>query len=220
MENDVVIQILEDHGYSGIDLLNKLENIYKEYQAKHIKQFEISNLDYFIYLKDLIWFNFEHKINFADIEQAKGSQTLRYFGSKFPNLTHLFDGVNVVPCLYLPTLLDEINKVIELWRQDDSIYLINVYIDENVDLHGGENATEIIIYSDGENPQKYNSEALSFVANDSLNNERKRFAYGKILGKLNKNEQLGKIIYSLLINLKDTTNLALQNHKDLSLIVR
>ena len=54
--NSIIINILEDHGYKRIDLLNQLAEIYNSYQAKFMKIFKIHNYTYFTILKDTIWY--------------------------------------------------------------------------------------------------------------------------------------------------------------------
>lgn len=222
---EIIIQLIEDHGYNGSDLLNLLTEIYNEYQAKHIKQFVINNYEYFVYLKDTIWMNFEHLPNFPSIKEAKGLKTLCWFGSRFPNLVHLFDGeVNIVPNFYLSILLTEIEQVIKLWNEKPIIYMTNIYIreEDSIDLHGGINPTEIIIYEKGENPLKYSKKIVSAVLKDkngkSLTND-KQYGYAQILGTINKEEQHGKILFNILVDLKDAITNAIQWKKDLSLVV-
>lgn len=223
--DEIIINILEDHGYSGIDLLNKLQSLYDTYYAQHIKTFTINNYDYFLYLKDSIWFNFEHKINFTNIMEAKGLQTLEYFGSKFPYLTHLFDGINLIPYIYLPSLLKEIEQVITLWQVDTDMFITNIYVDDGIDLHGGTSPTEIIVFERGENPQKYKSGSISYSKSTivdangmPLKQKSKKYAYA-LISKINNTESNGKILFNLLIDLKDAVNYAINYHKDLSLVL-
>ena len=210
--NDIIINVLEDHGYKGIDLLNQLVQIYNIYQAKHIKQFIIKNYNYFVILKDSIWFNFEHK------GEKIGLSSLRDFGTIFPNLTHLFDGINIVPNIYLSALLKEIQQVLQLWNDKD-IILANIYTDNDIEVKGGiDNSTKIIIYNHNENPYKYLKNLDKKIDNYPIFIAEEQYVFCKLLGKINKDDE-GKILYNMLIDLQDSVNSAIQYHKDLNLII-
>lgn len=207
--NNIIIQILEDHGYKGIDLLNQLSNIYDTYQAKFIKLFKIQNYTYFTILKDTIWYNWENE------DKKKGVSSLKYFGTKFPYITHLFDGVNIVPNIYLHNLNTEIEQIINLWKETDKIILANIHTDSNVEIKGGNDKPSlIIIYDQQENPRKYFKDM--HAVNALLNEEQ--YIYCKLLGRINK-ETNGKIIFNILIDLQNAIKEAILYNKDLSLII-
>lgn len=203
--NEMIINILEDHGYTGLDLLNQVVQIYNIYQDKHIKQFILTNFSYFTILKDTIWYNFEHSGN------KLGIVTLKDFGTKFPNVTHLFDGVNIIPYIYLPELAKEIEKIIDLWNKSE-IILANIYTDSDVKITAGEKApSKVIIYNYNENPRKYLKNSAFMIDEDQL-------IFCRLLGKINK-ETDGKVLYGILIDLQDSVNNAILYHKDLSLVI-
>lgn len=207
--NNIIIQILEDHGYKGIDLLNQLSNIYDTYQAKFIKLFKIQNYTYFTILKDTIWYNWENE------DKKKGVSSLKYFGTKFPYITHLFDGVNIVPNIYLHNLNTEIEQIINLWKETDKIILANIHTDSNVEIKGGNDKPSlIIIYDQQENPRKYFKDM--HAVNALLDEEQ--YIYCKLLGRINK-ETNGKIIFNILIDLQNAIKEAILYNKDLSLII-
>lgn len=207
--NDIIIQILEDHGYKGIDLLNQLSNIYDIYQAKFMKLFKIQNYTYFTILKDTIWYNWENE------DKKKGVSSLKYFGTKFPYITHLFDGVNIVPNVYLPNLNTEIEQVINLWKETDKIILANIHTDSTIEIKGGnDKPSSIIIYNQQENPRKYfkDMQAINILLDEE------QYIYCKLLGQVNKDTD-GKIIFNILIDLQNAVKEAILYHKDLSLIM-
>lgn len=207
--NNIIIQILEDHGYKGIDLLNQLSNIYDTYQAKFIKLFKIQNYTYFTILKDTIWYNWENE------DKKKGVSSLKYFGTKFPYITHLFDGVNIVPNIYLHNLNTEIEQIINLWKETDKIILANIHTDSNIEIKGGNDKPSlIIIYDQQENPRKYFKDM--HAVNALLDEEQ--YIYCKLLGRINK-ETNGKIIFNILIDLQNAVKEAILYNKDLSLII-
>ena len=207
--NNIIIQILEDHGYKGIDLLNQLSNIYDIYQTKFIKLFKIQNYTYFTILKDTIWYNWENE------DKKKGVSSLKYFGTKFPYITHLFDGVNIVPNIYLHNLNTEIEQIINLWKETDKIILANIHTDSNIEIKGGNDKPSlIIIYDQQENPRKYFKDMQA--VNALLDEEQ--YIYCKLLGRINK-ETNGKIIFNILIDLQNAIKEAILYNKDLSLII-
>ena len=222
---EIIIQMLEDHGYTGIELLNKLSSIYQTYQQQHIKNWQIEDINKFASLKDTIWFNFEHKIHFDDIEKAYGIHTLQYLGTRFPALTHLFDDSSLIEFLYLPLLLEEIDQVIELWKADSDIYLAEIYVnDENIDIKGGQKPSEIIIHRKTESPVKYKSDCVNRPTSilDANGNkqilQKKEYVFCMLTGPINKYEQ-NSIYFNLLVDLRDTITSAIQYHKDVQLIL-
>ena len=222
---EIIIQMLEDHGYTGIELLNKLSSIYQTYQQQHIKNWQIEDINKFASLKDTIWFNFEHKIHFDDIEKAYGIHTLQYLGTRFPALTHLFDDSSLIEFLYLPLLLEEIDQVIELWKADSDIYLAEIYADEEIDnICGGDNPSEIIIFNKGEHPSKYCKDCINrmtSIVDSNGNNQilpKKNYVYCVLTGPLNQFEQTS-IYFNLLVDLRNTIISAIQYHKSVQLVI-
>lgn len=220
IENNI-ITILEDNGFIGIDLLNELKRIYNVYSDKHIKEWVLNREDIFIRLKDTVWYNFEHKINDSNM----GVSSLKYLGTRFPNFIYLFDSEDTLAYLYLPKLLEELNEIIELWENEKELYVAELYADEGIALHGGEQPTNIIIHLHNQHPKKYAKDCVDTVSvildnkGNRLKTKKKLYGYCSLNGPINNFEQ-SSIYLSLLKDLKNTVNIAIQYHKDLKLVIK
>ena len=224
-DNELIIQILEEKGYNGKDLLMKLQQIYEEYKIKKIKQWIIQKQELFLTLKDMIWFNFEHKVQYSNINEAKGLKTLKFLGSKFPFMTHIFDSEKYVSNIYLEYILQEINEIIKLWNNDKSIYIANIYIDSEIEIECGEKASSIIIYENDEKPVKYCKDCVDRIttilniSGEKQTIPKKKYVYCVIQGPIDEYEQK-KIYFNLLIDLQNTIKEAIQYNKDLELVIK
>lgn len=224
-DNELIIKLLEKKRYSGKNLLDKLQQIYEGYKAQKIKTWEISKKELFLTLKDTIWFNFEHKINYANLEQAKGLRTLKYYGTKFPGMTHIFDTDNYISNKYLQYILKELDEIIELWKIDKLIYLANIYTDSNIEIKCGQNASKIIIYENDEKPVKYCTDCINQltsilnVKGEKQIIPKKKYVYCVLQGPLDEYEQ-NKIYFHLLIDLQNNIKEAIRYNKDLELIIQ
>ena len=246
---EIIIKILEDHGYSGMDLLSKLAFIYKAYQQRRIKNWVIKDESVFIRLKDTIWYNFEHcqasnveegredflsienMVNHIDKAKSKsvkriennrvGLSTLVTFGTKFPYLVYLFDHSSIFPSVYLPALLQEIDMVISLWKKTDNLYLADLYMDEGLSTS---DITPIIIHFSGEHPRKYCPDCVerSTLITDS-NGEHKKIPkklYAYCALSGPINEfEQSTVYFNLLVDLRNAVSSAIQYHKDLRLVI-
>ena len=215
--DEIIIKLLEDHGYSSQELLDKLDLIKQTYQNKHIKIWKIENSEQFSILKDTIWFNFEYKINFKD-DELLGLHKFQFFGDKYPSILYAGEGQMIIPYLYLNHLLEELNDVIKVWKQDKDIYLAEIYTD-NIEI---ELNTPIIIHKKGEHPSKYCSDCIerTLPLLDSKGNmqkiDKKNYTYCVLNGKLNEYEQ-SNIYFNMLIDFRDNVSSAIQYHKDLQI---
>ena len=213
--SEIIINLLADNGYTGLDALNQLNNIYQIIQSRSIKDWTINDETKFLTLKDSIWYTLE----FLPTAPAPvGKTTLKTLGSKFPIFAALFMDSSICSRFILPSLLEEINKIMELWKTT-SIYLANITTDYS------DNNSEAIIYRSNESPAKYSKDVLDRTLDvldttgSNIKLDAKQYVYVVVQGQLNDYEQ-SKIYYSLLEDLRNTINIAIQYHKDLRLVLQ
>lgn len=211
---ETIIEILNNNGFQGIDALNQLSQIYQIIQNRSIKDWHLKDEEKFIILKDSIWYNFEY---LPQSIQQVGKTNLKTLGSKFPLFTSLFIDSAICSKFVLNDLLKEIDIILNNWKNFK--YLVNL-----TSNHELEPDTEIIIYRQGESPNKYSSDTISHIldivdsSGNNIKTEAKAYAYAEITGPINDAEQ-SNIYYFILKDLKDNINLAIQYHKELRLVV-
>jgi len=205
----VIIDLLKDHGYEGLDALEQLNKTYQIIQDTSFKNWLINDIDKFITLKDLIWYNFEYN------NTKLGIGDLKTLGSKFPIFINLFNESPICEVYLLPELLKEINVIIELWKKS-SIYLPQIYDDLDPEV-------PIIIYKQGESPNKYSNDIRKRTLNilnefgNNIVTTAKKYIRVEISGPLNDFEQ-SKIYFMILTDLYHNVQSAIQYHKHLRLV--
>lgn len=156
---------------------------------------------------------------------GKGLCTLEYFGSRYPGLTQMFEGNNIISYIYLPYILQELEEVIDEWKKDKKIYIASIYMDEGVEIRLGDKDMPIIIYEDGESPTKYCKDCVAHVTSILDSNGRKQtipkknYAYCILHGPVDEYEQK-QIYINILIDWKDNVKKAMEYHKDLELVIK
>lgn len=211
---EIIINLLNDYGYAGIDALNQLSNIYQTIQDRSIKNWVIDDENKLLTLKDSIWYNFEYLPN--NISHPVGKASLNTLGSKFPIFATLFIDSAICSKLILPSLLSELECIKKIWH--NNIYLVNIASDIDV-------SKEAIIFYSNESPIKYSKDVLEHttdILDASGNNikiDAKQYIYVIIQGQLNSYEQ-SNIYFSVLESLYNTVKIALRDHKDLRLIIQ
>lgn len=212
-----VISLLEDHGFAGKALLDELQRIYKSYDGQHIKEWTVS-YENFINLKDMVWYNFEHKPN----DSSLGLTTVKYLGSKYPLFAYVFNNEDTVSYIELHKLLEEVEDIIKKWKEDKEIYIAKLYSYDDIELQG-ETPTELIIHMKEEHPSKYASNAVSHISSivdssgKNLKLPRKPYWYCSLSGPINDYEQ-SSIYMNILNSFKTAIATAIQYHQDLRLV--
>lgn len=219
IENDiseVIINLLADYGYTGIDALTQLTNIYEIIQDRSIKDWIINDETKFLTLKDSVWYTFEYLLQ---NNNPTGKTTLKTLGSKFPIFAALFTESSICSRFLLNSLLVEVNEIMRLWN-NNNIYLANIVSE----IYNG-NDSEAIIYMIDESPIKYSKDTMDRTLNildlsgNNIKLDAKQYVYVAVQGKLNDFEQ-SKIYYAILEDLRNTINIAIQYHKDMRLVIR
>ena len=213
---EVIIQLLADHGYQGVDALKQLAAVYQVVQDRSLKNWQLKNIDKFLTLKDSVWYNFEYLVQ---TNQLLGKTDLKTLGSRFPIFTEIFINSSICSYILLPQLLKEVNSIISLWLKTKNVYLVN-FISE---IYDGTNS-KVILYKRGESPSKYSSDAVKRTVDiigtsgENLQIAASKYVYVEVLGLLNDYEQ-SNIYYAILEDLKNVINKAMQYHQDLRLVV-
>jgi hypothetical protein len=209
---DNVIKLLQDNGFDKIELLNELNRIYYNYKATLIKEFNADS-QLFYRMKDIVWYNMEHLASGGQ----NGLSSMKYLGTKYPIFMRSFYSTQVVQNSDLQGLKLELESIIDNWSSD----LIIADIETNgLSYHGGDNPTEVIIYSGKEHPSKYDKSLLSHtsIIVDGNGNNIKTGSVMKVLCHINGTvgeDLVGKILYNILIDYYNACKIAIEYGKDL-----
>ena len=210
---ELIIKILEDHGYEGLDALELLNQIYHIIQDRSFRDWNIFNIDDFLTLKDIVWYNWEY---LEQNEMKLGLIDLKTMGSKFPNFMNLFSQNTMCEKYLLSDLSLELDTIISSWSSK-SLYLIRIYTEFDIN-------EPIILHKQGESPNKYCKDAIKRTSNildvsgKNIIQEANDYAKAEMIGLLNDLEQ-SNIYYNLLIDLNNNVKQAIQYHKNLRVVI-
>ena len=145
-----IIETLSKNGIKEEDYLNSLENIYNDIKFSLWKEIVISP-DILNFIRSLCFYNFEHKINCPGC----GNFNIQYYGSKYNIL--MFEIQNCyVDRNKIESFIMEIESILNNLKEDKDIKAANLFAEFDFDWKiDGKNSTQMIVYDEKENPQKY-----------------------------------------------------------------
>ena len=145
-----IIETLSKNGIKEEDYLNSLENIYNDIKFSLWKEIVISP-DILNFIRSLCFYNFEHKINCPGC----GNFNIQYYGSKYNIL--MFEIQNCyIDRNKIESFIIEIENILNNLKEDKDIKAANLFAEFDFDWKiDGKNSTQMIVYDEKENPQKY-----------------------------------------------------------------
>jgi hypothetical protein len=210
-----VVDLLNDNDVKNDEILDKLSLIYEDIEKNLWESIEISPA-IFYNLKDVVWYNLEHIPNDG---VQKGGTTLEFLGTKYPNFIYCCNESDIIKKDNLPSLLEEIEEIIAKW--DKNWRFASLFTRSTQSWKGGRNdePSKVIIYdANSESPSQYGYNKQYSTIVDSKGDSIKKYGINTVLCSLGETigqYTQGKILYNVLIKVREKCKDAIRNKKGL-----
>lgn len=211
--SETILNTLLENNIKKEDVLETLSLIYGDLEVCLWEVVEIQQLSLYS-LKDIIWYNLEHIPSGGEI---KGLSNLRFLGTKYKNLIYAFNNSEILKLEDVYQLFNELENILSIWDKDWKI--VSLYTKSLNGWNGGDNPSQVIIYTSNESPRKYgydtnysnifgkNGEPIKKLDHETVLCEVIDGTIGEYANS--------QILYNLVIVLKEACRKAIKNQKDL-----